>query len=72
MESVKDHSSNAAFARRSHAAADGEPDNCRPCMIRSAACPGHIVRIAPKQHLAQIHHEARDIGRHYRGGRRPF
>jgi hypothetical protein len=46
------------FARRSEAAPGGEPNDRRPCMIRSTVRRGHFVRIVPKQNLAQIHHEA--------------
>src|SRR5690349_19318092 len=60
---------NRALTRRTDATADSEADDRRPTVRRSAACLSHLVRIAPEQDLADIHHGAGDVGRHHCRGR---
>jgi hypothetical protein len=39
---------------------------------RALACLHPIARTAPKQNLAEVHHETSNVGRHHRGGWRPL
>jgi len=46
---------NSDLARRAETAADSETGNRRPGVVRSTARLGHIVGIAPEQHLPLSH-----------------
>jgi hypothetical protein len=41
-------------------------------VLRSVAGAGHHGRVAPQQHLPDVHGEAGDVGRHHRRARRPL